>query len=401
MALLHLPADAIDETHLRRLIAGKAVETREIDYKRDRYGGADKDAGEYLADISSFANTVGGDIIIGMAARAGVPTAIVPLQIDIDAETLRLEQLARTGLQPRIFGFTIRQIPVSGGAVLLLRIPRSYNLPHRIIRQGAGHHRFWARSSAGKYEPNVDELRTLFVRAPQLAERIRDFRLERVARIAADDVPVRIGSPPTLILHVMPFSAFDTRIELPLVGLEIYSLFPPLGSPSAQNVRINVDGLLGLSNRDQSAVQRAYAQAYHSGIVESLWSGIADGEGTEQSPLRLRALRVDATIVQYAHAYIRSLLQLGCAPPFAVLVSLIGVKGLSYSFADASAFFEDEANSLDRDQFHFTEVVIENLPASAGDLALQLRPLLDQTANAAGRPGSPWFRGDGSFSLRV
>src|SRR5262252_8760192 len=37
---------------------------------------------------------------------------------------------------------------------------------------------FYARSSAGKYEPNVDELRLLFGRAPQLSDRIRDFRFD-------------------------------------------------------------------------------------------------------------------------------------------------------------------------------------------------------------------------------
>jgi hypothetical protein len=126
-----------------------------------------------------------------MTAKAGIPTGFAPLQIDTDAEILRLESIARGALQPRIFGLIARAVPIgAGGSVIIVRIPRSYIQPHRIVRSGkTGDHRFWARSSAGKYEPNVDELRLLFTRAPQLADRVRDFRFERIAKIVANDGP--------------------------------------------------------------------------------------------------------------------------------------------------------------------------------------------------------------------
>lgn len=38
----------------------------------------------------------------------------------------------------------------------IIRAPRSYSAPHRVVRQQSN--RFWTRSSAGKYEPDVDEL---------------------------------------------------------------------------------------------------------------------------------------------------------------------------------------------------------------------------------------------------
>jgi predicted HTH transcriptional regulator len=198
MALRHLPLDQIDQAQLQRLIDGRTSETRDIEYKRDTYGNADKDYGEFLADVSSFANTVGGDLIVGMSASAGVPASFSPLQIDCDAEILRLENIARSGLQPRISGFAMRAIPIQrGGSVLVIRIPRSYNQPHRIIRQGNGNNRFYARSSAGKYEPNVDELRQLFAQAPQLADvsvtfgPIESQRLRRTKRLWLCWIPAR------------------------------------------------------------------------------------------------------------------------------------------------------------------------------------------------------------------
>ena len=311
MTLQHLALDQIDEAQLRRLIDGRASERRDIEYKRATYGNADKDYGEYLADISSFANTVGGDIIIGMNAKAGVPTSFEPLQIDPDAEILRLENVARSGLQPRIYGFAIREIPIAtSGFVLVVRIPRSYNQPHRIVRQGAGHHRFYARSSAGKYEPNVDELRLLFGRAPQLADHIRDFRFGRIAKIASNDAPVRLLDAHALILHVIPFSAFDTRLPLPLDPKDrLYMEFPPILSPYPSDYRINVDGLLTLSNRERA--QRAYVQVFHTGIVEAVASAFLQGDRTPRSPARLTALRTEHCIVKYSHDYLKALLALG------------------------------------------------------------------------------------------
>lgn len=404
MALQHLTLDQIDEAQLRRLIDGKASETRDIEYKRDTYGNMDKDYGEYLADISSFANTAGGDIIVGLAAKAGVPTSLSALHIDPDAEILRLENIALSGLQPRIFGLAIRGVSIAtGGFVLVVRIPRSYNQPHRIVRQGTGHHRFFARSSAGKYELNVDELRMLFTRAPLLADRIRDFRFGRISKIAANDAPVELLDAHALTLHVIPFAAFDSRLSLPLDPNDrLYEAFPPILSSSPSNFWINIDGLLTLSNSKANAKeQRAYVQVFHTGIVEAVASDFLRGDGTPQSPGRLTAGRMEASIVQYSHRYLRALLVLGCAPPFALLVSLIGVKGVSYSFTMGNSLFEDEAGTLDRDQFHFSQVIIENVPPDPYEYAKHLRPLLDETANAAGRPTTPSFDASGNFRIRV
>src|ERR1700686_909156 len=137
MALFHIPFDQIDQAQLRRLVDARAAETRDIEYKQASYGNADADTAEFLADISSFANTAGGDLIIGMTAAQGVPTGFAPFAGDHDPEILRLENMARTGLQPRTSNLRIKAVPLrQGGNALVARVPRSYTQPHRIIRQG-------------------------------------------------------------------------------------------------------------------------------------------------------------------------------------------------------------------------------------------------------------------------
>jgi hypothetical protein len=298
----------------------------------------------------------------------------------------------------------VREYPITGGGfVLIVRIPRSYNQPHRIIRQGPGNHRFCARSSNGKYEPDVDQLRLLFGRAPQLADRIRDFRFDRIAKIAGNNTPVVLSGGRLLTLHVIPFSAFDTRLSLPLdPRARLYDEFPPMLSPYANSSRINVDGLLTLSSATTGAKeQRAYVQLFHSGIVEAVASSFLQGSTTSQSHLQLTLLETEACIVQYSHRYFRSLVKLGCAPPFAVLVSLIGINGVRYSFALGDNPFEGEAGEFDRHELHFQEVIIEDVEADPNEYAKRLRPLLDQLANAAGRATTPSFDASGKFRLKV
>jgi hypothetical protein len=60
-----------------------------------------------------------------------------------------------------------------------------------------------------------------------------------------------------------------------------------------------------------------------------------------------------------------------------------------------------DAGVIDGDQLHFNEVIIENVPDDPYEYAKQLRPLLDQTANAAGRSTSAFFDPGGNFKLRV
>ena len=243
----------------------------------------------------------------------------------------------------------------------------------------------------------------LFGRAPQLSDRIRDFRFDRIAKIAANDAPVPLLDAHALTLHVIPFSAFDMRLRLPLDPKDrLYSVFPPMLSTYPSNFRINVDGLLTLYNPEGNAKQqRAYVQVFHTGIVEAVTSSFLEGTRTPQGPGRLTALKAEACIVKYSHSYLTALVTLGCAPPFAVLVNLIGVKDVPYSFTMGNSLFEDEAGVLDRDQLHFQEVIIEDVQPNPYEYAKQLRPLLDQMANAAGRAATPSFDGSGKFRLKV
>jgi len=395
MALLHILLDQIDEARLQALITAGAAESRTIDYKRTIYGNAHADYSEFLADTSSFANTSGGDLVLGMDATNGIPTAITPLTMPMDPEILRLEQVARGGLQPRIANISFQPVPIrAGGNVLIIRVPRSYNPPHRIIRQGGN--RFWARSAAGKYEPDVNELRTLFNAGPQLADRIRNLRLDRIAKIAAEQAPVQLMNRGTVVLHIVPLSAFDVTSALPLRQIELdFRSFVPIGSSTANGARINFDGILKTSNADPRATQqRAYVQLYRNDIIEAVDSTLmAVSSG---SPI---ISNLDDKLIYEIMRSMNDLAAVGIEPPYALLVSLVGVAGAQFNFARGqnSQWYDNLSNRLDRDQYHFDEVIFETIPTVQAECASIIRPILDQMANAGGLATSPIFDNQGHY----
>jgi hypothetical protein len=389
MALFHIPLDQITEQNVLDLIAAKAAETNVIEYKRDTYGNAQKDYSEFLADVSSLANTSGGDLIIGIDAPKGIPAKPVPFTGDIDGEILRLENSARSGLRPRI-SLASQAVRTQGGHFLILRVARSYNPPHRIIRENSN--RFWARSSAGKYEPNVDELRNLFMLAPRIADRTRDFRATRLSRIAAGDAPVKLMYPDALVLHIVPFSAFDRVAALPMAKLpRDYNVFSPMGSQSSLGIKINFDGLLTMSNGDRSTgIEREYVQLFRNGIVEASDSLYVRHLA---EPL-INVAYKDSTIVNNSMRLMRDLEEVEVNPPYAVLVSLLTPHCARFNLAPSgsgSAWHDSMGAYTDRSQYDFDEIIFDSVPEDAAACASLMRPVLDQIAQAAGDAVSPSF----------
>jgi len=394
MALTNIPLGEITEDNFQRLIAAQAAESLHVEYKRETYGTNDDQRREFLADVSSFANSAGGDLVIGMTAANGIPTQVNPFEGDADAERLRLEQMARDGLYPRITNLQTRAVPLSeGGFVVVLRVPKSYNPPHRIIFKNTA--RFWARSSAGKYEPNVEELRRIFTEAPLLAEHLRAFRIERTARIASHETPVGLLDGGNLVLHVVPFTAFDFGQSLSLDKVEAQPLrFVPIGSVSPRDYQITFDGFLtGSDDEGLSKPQRVYVQVFRSGAVEAVASSLARGEE------RIILPHIEGMIIKYARSYAASLQMSGANPPFTILVSLVDVKGkrLMQGLPNNPRF---SFIVLNRDQYHFVETIFENVPQDNNDAAKQLRATLDHLANAAGLPSSPYFDDNGDYRFQ-
>jgi hypothetical protein len=385
---------------LLALIDDKESESKTIDYKRNVVEKGDLERKEFLYDVSSFANTQGGFLVFGMEETGGLPTSLVGLDgINLDKERLRLEEMLKDGIRPPILGVEIVPVPLANGnVVIVMRIPRSWNPPHQVTYQKA--FRFYARHSNGKYLLDVDELRSIFAVSGTLAERIRGFRADRLAKIAGGNAPVTLLDQGTLVMHLVPFSAFDAGNSFPIdkVALDP-NRFPTFGETIAHHHQITFDGLLTTSNLDPPPrPQRAYVQVFRSGAVEVVTTTLAGSNGWMILP------EIQAGIILSAHRYAHALHSFGIEPPIAVLVSLLNVKGkhLLQDFHFTGAFREELPSvKLAEDQFHFVETIFEVVPFDCKACARQLRATLDHLANAAGLATSPHFNDAGDYMLKV
>ena len=85
MPLSNKPLESLEKSDLQSLVENQVPEGKTIDYKQALPGKSDSDKREFLADVSSFANAVGGNLIYGIKEESGVPVEVSGLNI-IDSE---------------------------------------------------------------------------------------------------------------------------------------------------------------------------------------------------------------------------------------------------------------------------------------------------------------------------
>lgn len=225
---------------LDRLVRDSVSEGLDLEFKESLPGWSDADKREFLADVTSLANTVGGSLLFGIVEEDGVAKEVrgVPRE-GMDDAILRLESLHRDGVQPRIMSVRISPIDVSADRVVVeVRVPRSPQSPHMVTYAGGS--RFYGRNSRGKHPLDVDELRSAFLASASAEERVERFRIERLLRIQAGDTPLPLGDGPRVVIHVLPL--MDSRVDPTIVE----SLNPPIKPLQLDHAtaRYNLDGVV-------------------------------------------------------------------------------------------------------------------------------------------------------------
>jgi len=183
---------AIDETRLLALTNATA-EGRQLEYKQQLPSKDHDDVVEFLKDVTAMANTIGGDILYGVTEGKGADGNTVPIAVDgiggedADKVKQRFENMIRENVKRRLIGHRIevRRI-ANGNQVFIVRVPRSWNAPHVVHHQK--HWRSYYRNSSGSHPMDVTELRHAILRADNVSQRLEEFRFERLAKIAADEL---------------------------------------------------------------------------------------------------------------------------------------------------------------------------------------------------------------------
>ena len=170
---------------INSLVENSVCESKTLDYKKELHLHSDSDKKEFLADISSFANSTGGDIIFGIEedSEDKTPTNIVGITFENEDKLVRrIEDLIRQSIQPIILNIEYKVIEIKKDTcILIIRIPQSLISPHRV--EFKGHNKFFTRNNKGKYQMDVSELRIAFNSGLDLEKRIEEYKQERYYEI--------------------------------------------------------------------------------------------------------------------------------------------------------------------------------------------------------------------------
>ena len=389
MALIDVPLSRVQLGDLQALVVEQAREGRRIEFKQ-MVEGDDGAKREFLADVSSLANASGGDLVIGIRDENGIAVELVGLvRAAADAETLRLENIVRDGLEPRLPGVRTRVVDIDEErSVLVMRVPRSWAGPHMVIFKGLS--RFYSRNSAGKYQLDVGEIRAAFNSAQTAQIAVRDFRLERLARIAADQGGVPLLAGAKIVMHLIPLSLSDGfgQIDLSPVLDGRHGAFRPLRA-SGWNTRINFDGAVTYAPGPNDESPWSYTQIFRNGAIEGVDAFMLRARSGDRDLIPSTAL--EEALIEALDRYLTLLRDLDVAPPLVLATSYLGVRG--FEMAVNQRYFESGV-PIDRDDLLIPETLIESVDSDADAL---LRPQLDALWNAVGFPGSTNYDDDGRW----
>lgn len=396
--MINKKIEEIKETDLQALIDNKVLEGKTIEYKKELPNDSDSSKKEFLANVTSLANSSGGDLIFGIEQdnQTGEPKSLNGIETkNIDTEKTRLDNIVRGGIEPRILSVTIKPIFLGNSRyAILIRIPKSWLSPHRVIF--GGHAKFYARNSSGKYEMDVDELRVAFNLSETLTDRIRNFRADRVAKIQADETPVPLDCPHRIVLHFLHANAFN-----PSLKYDVNSIYPsrydklPLIRRNVLNGRYNLDGLFTYSEADDGK-HSAYTQLYRNGIIEAVDSRMfapieRDGIISKLIP----HVAFEKNIVQATTHYLNLMSELAIEPPIFIFLSLLNVK--DYKILTSGGAFGEYSDSIDRNMLLLPAEIVEAYGIPAETI---LKPMFDLVWNACGEPKSLNFDENGKWIVK-
>lgn len=370
---------------IRLLREDGVAESRTLEYKAELPGGKDDDKKEFLADVSAFANAIGGVIVYGVETRregtsdTGIPERIVGLGgANLDTEERRLTQLLHDGLEPSLASqVTFKRVDMvdTDGPVLLLGVRQSLLGPHKVSFQRNG--RFWRRYETRKDQPGTSELRRMFLEPRSWIGEANEFRRTRIASVLAGEVLSPLRKEYAYFVHLLPLGRLDLMID-PVALMDRLDGLGPFDHQSGWSPRPNADGLFVYNTIGQEIY--SYTQWFRFGGVEGFTSGIGEVRNTNKIIWGDGLTEATRIFVQGAIERMRDVLAL--EPPIAIGLTLLGVIE-GYLLRTYPSL---QSRTFDRNRIDVPFVILEDVNADPKPV---LQHALDVIWQAGGYGGAP------------
>lgn len=400
LASMTLPAKLTDtvQADLHRLVADCVTESAHLDFKRQLPTNWDNEAKKrFIADLVAFANAGGGDLVFGVdedadaAASAVVPQAFA----SADAEVRRLQDFVLELAEPRLPGVQVHAVPATvdslSGHCIVIRVPQSWAGPHR---SKANWH-FYVRDGLRNRQLDIPEVRSLFLRSDSQAQRMRDFRAERLAKISTGQTPVTLEAAPKLVVHAIPLQAALGQVYIdPTRYLRGQQSLPVLGRSPASPVNLNLDG--AYAPIVSAGATPGYTQQFRQGFYEAVWK-LAPFDETRQPKPVLPGIMYEQEVNRFLGSVRGERDRLGLSGDLAVFLSLLDANQAMLSGPGEVGFPGSYTlKGFDRKDILLPDVLIEG----TSTVGRGMRFAYDLMCQAAGYENSPNYDANGEWHNR-
>lgn len=395
--MLDKPIEEITEADLQKLIDEEYSERRTIEYKEALPEDNADGIKEFLADVSSFANLYGGHLIYGITDKrkdgqpSGEPEALVGIKLsNPQNETTKWEQRIIDCIEPKLPRFEIWPVSVcnEGKVAIVIRVHRSWGGPHMVTYRNTS--RFYSRTSAGKYQMDVYEIRDAFLLSETGIDRIRAFREERLRNIKLNQGIIALREGAKLVMHLVPLEAFRIGriLDVEKAATSVSRIWP-IGARHCAK-RYNFHGLLCVGSYPTEAGDSSYTQVYRDGKIESVTTSAFGGPRSDPH------LPVDfeERMFKGVERMRKFQQEMGILPPIFLSFDMLGFKDRKLIYPPMHGKYNGRENRIDRNNLELPQVVIASYDIPVEKI---LKESFDAIWNAADFPASPNYDDEGNW----
>lgn len=399
----------VEESDLTELIENEVAEGLYLDYKAKNYDFKNDKKDNYielLKDVSSFANAAGGHLILGISEKDGLPHKLIGIDDDFDSVERKIRGILDKGLEPRLLGVGIHRVSLSNKrAAIIIRIPRSWNAPHRVVRReclklavekgkdpAVPTNRFYIRSGAQSREASLEELRVMFNQSPSVINKAKSFRDERLRAIQEGEGIPALEDSGRFVIHLIPFSSMRGEVSINFSEME--------------NRRKAFDSFVGNTKRrfnyygsiNEWGKEHGYTQLFKNGCVESVV--VCSDEEIESGFLEGLVFGEDNSGLEHPNlkTYFENLRDNGVSTPVAVFFSLLNATGKIYYIKEKDNKRHPAPPEIPSDRLILPLCIVEQFDTNA-EFCQALKPAFDTLWNAAGQSHCERYNENGEWFL--